>query len=72
MWQRPVFSLLHFVKGSPFAFGINEKGDLQTWDYWGTWLSVLLFSLILFFLILLLLSAVNFIPPELLFWGVFE
>lgn len=28
--------------------------------------------LILFFLILLLLSAVNFIPPELLFWGVFE
>lgn len=72
VWQRPVFSLLHFVKGSPFAFRINEKGDLQTWDYWGTWLSVLLFSLILFFLILLLLSAVNFIPPELLFWGVFE
>ena len=75
MWQRLAFLLLDFVKSSPFAFGINKKGDLQTWDYWGTWLSVLLFSLFdsfFFFRILLLLSAVNFIPPELLFWGVFE
>ena len=45
VWQRLAFLLLDFVKSSPFAFGINKKGDLQTWDYWGTWLSVLLFSL---------------------------
>lgn len=38
-------TVLLSVQSSPFTCGNEERGDLQTWGSWGTWLSVLLFSL---------------------------
>lgn len=51
---------------------MKRRRDLHTRDYGGTWFSVLLSSLFDFFPPLFLLSAMNFVPPELLFWGGFE
>lgn len=61
-----------FREEQPLCIRMKRRRDLHTRDYGGTWFSVLLFSLFDFSPPLFLLSAMNFVPPELLFWGVFE